>query len=260
VAVPILVGTSGWQYDDWREPFYAGVPQRRWFEHVLTAFRTVELNVSFYRLPRAETFAGWRERSPADALIAVKASRYLTHVKRLRDPEPSVRLLMERAAGLGRKLGPVLVQLPPDLRADPTGLEQTLAAFPPGVQVAVEPRHESWWTDEVRSVLTARGAALVWADRRQRPVTPTWRTASWGYLRMHEGTSARHPGYTRGGLSRWVSAIADTFADNENVFVYFNNDPGCSAVRDAVTFAGLVGAAGRTVSRVPPLPGRPARS
>ncbi len=112
----VLIGTSGWQYASWKEPYYAGVPQRRWFEHLLTGFRTVELNVSFYRLPKRETFAGWRERSPADAVVTVKASRYLTHIKRLRDPGPSVALLMERAGALGAKLGPVLVQLPLDLR------------------------------------------------------------------------------------------------------------------------------------------------
>src|SRR4051794_39031061 len=127
--MPVIVGTSGWQYADWRHRLYEGVAQKRWFEHLLSVFATVELNVSFYRLPKLEVFQGWRERSPADAVIAVKASRYLTHIKRLRDPAPSVAMLMERAAPLGGKLGPVLVQLPPDLRADADALDETLRAF-----------------------------------------------------------------------------------------------------------------------------------
>src|SRR4051794_5681117 len=118
----VLIGTSGWQYASWKEPYYGRTPQRRWYERILTDFRTVELNVSFYRLPKRETFAGWCERAPSDAVVTVKASRYLTHVKRLRDPGPSVALLMERASALGSRLGPVLVQLPPDLAAAPEAL------------------------------------------------------------------------------------------------------------------------------------------
>src|SRR6188472_1703183 len=116
--MPVLIGTSGWQYESWRHRFHDHVPQRRWFEHTLEHFRTVELNVTFYRLPPAATFAGWRTRSPDDAVIAVKASRYLTHIRRLREPQEPVARLMGRAAELGPKLGPVLVQLPPDMRAD----------------------------------------------------------------------------------------------------------------------------------------------
>ncbi len=253
-GVGFLVGTSGWQYADWREPFYAGVAQRRWFEHVLTAFRTVELNVSFYRLPKAEVFAGWRERSPADAIVTVKASRYLTHVKRLRDPGPSVQMLMERAGRLGPKLGPILVQLPPDLPVDTEGLAATLGAFPPGVRVAVEPRHDSWWCDEVRDVLVRHGAALVWADRKQRPLTPLWRTADWGYLRLHEGCADPWPFYRQPALDGWVERLAGTWPDTADVFVYFNNDPGCAAVHDAVHFAAAARDAGRSVSRVPDHP------
>src|SRR3954453_21891164 len=112
----VVVGTSGWQYRDWRGRYYAkGVPQNRWFEQIMRDFRTVELNVTFYRLPRVEVFAGWHERSPADAVITVKASRYLTHVKRLRDPQPSVDMLLDRIRPLREKLGPILIQLPPDL-------------------------------------------------------------------------------------------------------------------------------------------------
>lgn len=251
--MPLLVGTSGWQYAHWRTSFYVGVPQRRWFEYVLAGFQTVELNVSFYRLPARETFVGWHDRSPADAVITVKASRYLTHIKRLRDPGPSVTLLMERAGGLAEKMGPVLVQLPPDLTVDAAALDATLAAFGGGVRIAVEPRHASWFVDDVQAVLSAHGAALIWADRRSRPIAPLWRTAGWGYVRLHEGAAAPWPRYGKAALQSWVERIAAVYDDTEDVFVYFNNDPGEAALVDAVAFAQAAQQAGRTVTRVPDL-------
>jgi uncharacterized protein YecE (DUF72 family) len=250
--VTVLIGTSGWQYKDWRHRYYAkGVPQNRWFEQIMRDFRTVELNVTFYRLPKAEVFAGWHDRSPADAIISVKASRYLTHVKRLRDPQPSVDMLMDRIGPLREKLGPILVQLPPDLPADVDALDATLSAFPPNTRIAVEPRHASWWTDAVRRCLTRHNAALCWADR-SGPITPSWRTADWGYLRFHEGAAEPWPFYSPDELDAWVRTIIDVFPDDRtDVFAYFNNDPGCAAVDNAITFAERVEAHGRTHSRVP---------
>jgi len=182
----------------------------------------------------------------------VKASRYLTHIRRLREPAEPVARLMDRANGLGAKLGPVLLQLPPDLKADPAALEETLGCFPDGVRLAVEPRHPSWWTDDVRRVLTERGAALCWADRKARPVTPLWRTTDWGYLRLHEGAAQVWPFYGRRSLLTWAERVASAYADREDVFVYFNNDPGCAAVDNAITFGREVRRLGRSASRVPP--------
>jgi uncharacterized protein YecE (DUF72 family) len=204
----MFVGTSGWQYDHWRGRFYpAGLAQSRWLEYYADAFATVEVNNAFYRLPERTTFAGWQRRTPEDFVVAVKMSRYLTHIRRLRDPDEPVARFLDRAAGLGSKLGPVLIQLPPSLRAEPETLDAVLARFPSGVRVAVEPRHDSWWTPAVREVLTRRGAALCWADRRCRPITPTWRTADFGYLRLHEGRARPDPGTARGrcapGSSGW---------------------------------------------------------
>ena len=171
------------------------LPQRRWLEHYAAQFATVENNGTFYRLPTPEVFASWRERVPGDFVMTVKASRYLTHIRRLRDPADPVRRLLAAAAGLGGRLGPVLLQLPPDLRAEPELLRECLRQFPAAIRVAVEPRHESWWTDEVRDVLAARDAALCWADRKGSAVTPLWRTAGWGYLRLHEGDAEPWPSY-----------------------------------------------------------------
>ena len=157
----VWVGTSGWQYRDWRGTFYPlDVPQRRWLEYYASQFATVENNGTFYRLPSRETFAGWRERVGDGFVMTVKASRYLTHVRRLRDPAEPVRRLLDAAAGLGDRLGPLLLQLPPDLQAAPRLLDECLLQFPPEIRVAVEPRHESWWTGDVRDVLAARNAAL----------------------------------------------------------------------------------------------------
>ncbi|TDB79986.1 DUF72 domain-containing protein [Micromonospora sp. KC721] len=246
-----LVGTSGWQYRDWRDRCYpATLPQRLWLEHFATRFATVEVNNAFYRLPERETFAAWRARTPADFCVAVKMSRNLTHVRRLREPAEPVARFLDRATALGDRLGPVLVQLPPTLPADADALDATLRLFPADVRVAVEPRHRSWWTDEVRRVLEGRRAALVWADRLGRPVTPLWRTTDFGYLRLHEGRARPWPRYGRTALATWVRRLGAAFDDTEPAYVYFNNDPGGAAVLDAVAFAALARRAGRPVSRV----------
>ncbi|XVQ13484.1 DUF72 domain-containing protein [Spirillospora sp. CA-255316] len=241
--MPLLVGTSGWQYADWRDVLYpAGVPQRLWLERYAECFPTVENNAAFYRLPRGETFEAWRDRTPEGFVMAVKASRFLTHIKRLKDPAEPVRRLMGVARGLGRRLGPVLLQLPPTLRADPVLLSECLGRFPSGVRVTVEPRHETWWTDETRAVLERHGAALCWADRLGRPVTPLWRTADWGYMRFHEGAATPWPKYGDRALASWARRITETWGPGEDVYAYFNNDPGGAAVRDAVRFAAAAGA------------------
>jgi uncharacterized protein YecE (DUF72 family) len=258
--MPVLVGTSGWQYRDWRGVLYPpGLPQRSWLEHYASQYATVENNGSFYRLPTIETFASWRARTPDGFVMAVKASRYLTHVRRLRDAaEPTGRLL-SAAAGLGDRLGPVLLQLPPNFPADPGALDDCLrefARFPMastargsrGVRVAVECRHDSWWSDEVRELLARHNAALCWADRLGHPITPLWRTADWGYLRFHEGAAQPWPRYGERALGSWVGRITETWPDDVDVFVFFNNDPGGAAIYDAAAFASLVRQAGRQVS------------
>jgi uncharacterized protein YecE (DUF72 family) len=243
----VLAGTSGWQYRDWRGVLYPpGVAQARWLEHYAARYPVVENNGTFYRLPAAATFAAWRDRVPEGFLMAVKASRYLTHVRRLRDPAEPVKRLLHAAAGLGDRLGPVLLQLPPDFRAAPDTLDACLrefARFPaariPGgrVRVAVELRHESWWTEQTRQVLTRHGAALCWADRRGRPVSPLWRTADWGYLRFHEGAAQPWPRYGHQALAHWADRAAQAWPGPADVFAFFNNDQGGAAVRDADVFA-----------------------
>ena len=248
----VVIGTSGWQYRDWRGRFYPQrLAQRLWLEHYCRYFETVESNAAFYRLPELDTFVSWRERTPPGFRWAVKASRYLTHIKRLREPAEPVARLMGRAEGLGPKLDAVLLQLPPTLQADPDLLRECLAQFPPGTRVAVEPRHVSWWTDDVRALLERYGAALCWADRDERPIAPLWRTADWTYLRFHTGAAQPWPRYRPETLQLWAERLAATWTDDEDAYVYFNNDPGGAAVVDAVVFAQAVRDTGRTTTRVP---------
>ncbi|MEU5086915.1 DUF72 domain-containing protein [Streptomyces sp. NPDC021356] len=250
----LFVGTSGWQYKDWRGVLYPqDCPVRRWLEEYAAAFATVEVNNAFYRLPSRETFETWRERLPPGFVVAVKASRYLTHVKRLKDPGEPVHRLMAHAFGLGDRLGPVLLQLPPTLRADAGLLDACLACFPPGTRVAVEPRHESWWTPPVRAVLEERGAALCWADVHGRPVTPLWTTTGWGYVRFHVGRARAWPHYGRRSLETWADRIATAWpaGRDTDVYAYFNNDPTAAAVQDATAFAHAAHRAGLAPTRTP---------
>ena len=258
--MPLWIGTSGWQYAHWRGKLYPrGLPTTRWFERYVEAFDTVELNVTFYRQPKPAVFEGWARRAPEGFLFAVKASRFLTHIRRLREPEDSVERLLEGATRLGPHLGPILVQLPPDLAVDPERLERTLAAFPRDVRVAVEPRHSSWFTDEVRSILERHGAALCWADRR-RPVTPadpSWATARWGYVRFHSGRSMPPGCYGADALETWRRRITDGWPADRDVFLYWNNDHRGCAPRDAARFAGLARDARLVVTRAPDPAGLP---
>jgi uncharacterized protein YecE (DUF72 family) len=230
--VTTLVGTSGWHYDDWRGSVYpAGMPAGQWLAHVAAELPTVELNNTFYRLPDRAAFEAWAAQVPRGFVFAVKASRYLTHIRRLRDPSEPVARLLARAEGLGGTCGPFLVQLPPNLTADVDALERTLRAFG-GRRVAVELRHPSWHRDDVRKVLESRGAACCWADRKGR-LAPRWKTADWGYLRFHEGRASPRPCYGRAALIHAADEIKAAFAPSEDVFAYFNNDALACAVRNA---------------------------
>ncbi len=150
----VIIGTSGWQYADWRGRLYPrGLAQKEWLTYYSSRFQSVEVNNVFYRLPEKVTFEHWAAATPKDFEFSLKASRYLTHVLRLSKPTEPVRRLLGRSSGLGHKVGPVLLQLPANFHADPARLASTLNAFPPSVRVAFEPRHESWYTDEVTDIL-----------------------------------------------------------------------------------------------------------
>jgi uncharacterized protein YecE (DUF72 family) len=226
----VHVGTSGWQYRDWRGRLYpSGLPQSEWLAHFSQVFETVEVNNSFYRLPERETFERWRHQTPEGFVVAVKASRYITHIRRLRDARDGVDLLWQRALGLGPRLGPVLFQLPPRFPVELPRLEDLLGGLPAGMRAAFEFRDASWYTKEVHALLDRAGCALVWPDRPGvRADLPC--TGGWAYVRFHQGRRAA-PDYDRRKLRRWADRIAAL--DATEVFAYFNNDTGGAAVRDA---------------------------
>ena len=246
----VHIGTSGWQYASWRERFYPrGVAQRLWLPYYAERFSCVEVNNTFYNLPESQTFRNWREATPTDFEFVLKASRYLTHVRRLREPEDSVRLFMERSRPLRRRTAAVLLQLPPRFHVDVARLRQTLRAFPRTLRIAVEFRDHTWFTDEVRELLARRNVALCRADRQGACSEPDWRTADWMYVRFHEGDGTPAPCYRRRTLAGWAARIAASAPRVGDVYVFFNNDPLACAVRNATEFAQACTAHGLEVTR-----------
>lgn len=235
----LRIGTSGWQYPYWKEAFYpAAIPQARWLEYYATRFSTVEVNNTFYRLPPAETFASWAARTPDDFVIAMKASRFLTHMKRLREPEEPVGRMMERIEPLGSKLGPILLQLPPNFKIDLDAIDAALSCFPRGVKVAVEQRNPTWFVEEYADVLRRHNAASCIAVSPDRD-TPVWRTADWGYARFHEGQKRPFTTYGKKTLSTWADRLGELFSDAP-LFVYFDNDTNACAPRNAKTLLSIM--------------------
>lgn len=248
----LWIGTSGWQYRHWRQRLYPkGVPERRWLEHYADRFRTVEVNNTFYHLPPRSTFEGWAERTPADFVMALKMSGYLTHTHRLRDPEQPIQTFLDRARPLGDKLGPILLQLPPQMRAD-VGLLRAALRLLASHRVAVEPRHDSWFTGGLRSVLEEEGAALCFADSPVRR-SPLWRTAGFGFVRFHAGLGRPPTCYRPAALRGHLERLMNTFHRNDDVFCFFNNDSNGCAPRDAVVFAGIAAGEGLWTTRTPDL-------
>jgi uncharacterized protein YecE (DUF72 family) len=234
----IRVGTSGWQYPSWKGGFYPeGLPMRAWLRHYAGQFSVVEVNNSFYQLPREITFDRWHAETPDGFVFAVKASRYITHIRRLRDCKDSVDLFWSRANRLGSKLGPVLFQLPPTLRADPELLAEFLRILPRDMKPAFEFRHNSWRGDDVRALLDRSGAAWVLADRPGGRVTPVV-TGGWSYVRFHQGQQS-HPAYRRSKLRTWAGRLAKLPA--RETYVFFNNDELAAAPADAATLVALLG-------------------
>jgi uncharacterized protein YecE (DUF72 family) len=226
----IYIGTSGWQYDDWRGRFYPReLPKSEWLAYFSARFPTVEVNNTFYRLPGEDAFVRWRRQSVPGFVVTVKASRYVTHILRMRGAKEATRLFWTRCRRLGGKLGPVLFQFPPRFGADHDRLRAFCRDLPGAMRAAFEFRDPSWYGAETYEILDAAGAALVLADRPGARV-PEVVCGGWSYVRFHQG-SKLGPGYPAAKLRRWAERIAGTAA--ADVYVYFNNDTGGAAVRDA---------------------------
>jgi uncharacterized protein YecE (DUF72 family) len=233
------VGTSGYVYPHWRKVFYPPrLPPREWLPFYARRFATVELNNSFYRLPSKAAFRAWRAQVDDEFVFAVKGSRFLTHLKRLKTPGPPLDRLFRRVRPLGPTLGPVLFQLPAQFHANPPRLARFLRALGrqrlvPGVRAALEVRHASWLTPDVFDLLRKANVALCFHDARLRPVTEPV-TADFVYLRRH-GTAPRYRGsYTEAMLAADARRISEWLDAGLDVYVYFNNDGGGAAVRNAL--------------------------
>ncbi len=231
------VGTSGWNYRHWRHTFYPeGVAMKRWLPYYADHFDTVEVNATFYGLPKAETVTKWAAAVPDDFRFAVKVSRYMTHTKRLLDPAEGWERLLTTMKLLGPKLAVFLAQLPPRFTPDAERLDRFLAAAPDGVPIAVEVRDERWFVDEVAAVLAAHQAALVWSDF-PGIAAPEWVTAPFLYVRRH-GSATRYAGEYGPRRLRPLANRLAAFAGP--TWCYFNNDEGGGAIRDAAALKALL--------------------
>ena len=232
----IRIGCSGWNYEHWRNGvFYPPrLPPRRWLDFYAQHFDTVEVNATFYRLPTEQAVANWVRESPSGFLFAVKMSRYVTHIKRLRELPPSLELFYSRIRPLAGspKLGPVLWQLPATFRRDDERLAEALRALPTG-RHCFEFRHDSWFADDVYELLRRHRVALVIGDTPRYPFQAHELTADWTFIRFHHGTRGRHSNYSERELEEWAQRI-EGWARSADVYAYFNNDRNGYAVRNGL--------------------------
>jgi uncharacterized protein YecE (DUF72 family) len=240
MAAEIRIGTSGWHYKHWKGPFYEpDLPVSKMLAAYLQRFDTVEINNTFYRLPAETALVSWRDSTPANFRFAVKGSRYLTHMKKLADPEPGLAKFLSCVTILGRKLGPILFQLPPFLEAKPERLEAFLAAVPHSLRCTFEFRHPGWHTAEIYELLRRYNAAfcIFDIDGFQSPVVVT---ADFAYIRLH-GPGGRYQGsYSHASLRRWAEQIREWLKRLKAVYVYFDNDQSGYAPQNAFELKKLV--------------------
>ncbi len=235
----IAIGTSGWNYAHWKGLFYLeDLPASEWLEFYSRHFRTVELNVTFYRMPRETTVRRWVSATPEDFIFSVKMNRRITHRHRLSDAEAALKTFLEMIAGFGRKLGVVLIQLPPSLRFDPDRVEgflRELRRESPRIRYALEPRHRTWLQEEAYAVLRRYEIALCQADSGGRYPTADVVTAPFVYLRFHGPGALYASTYEETQLRAIAERIRAWHAEGLDVYAYFNNDFHGYAVANART-------------------------
>jgi uncharacterized protein YecE (DUF72 family) len=241
----VHVGCSGWVYKHWRGIFYPeGLPQKRWFERYSEEFDTVEINASFYRLPLESTFDSWREKAPPGFRYAVKANRFITHMKKLAGCDEEVDRFIGLARRLEQTLGPILYQLPPSLHKDLPRLEAFLKRLPGDIEHVVEFRHKSWYDEDVLALLDRYGAGFVAHDLKGLK-SPRWASGRTAYVRFH-GSGGKYWGrYSNEALLDWTDWIAEQARRCGSCWCYFNNDIHGHAIEDARTLKSMTGQIGR---------------
>lgn len=227
-----FIGTSGWSYDHWKGVFYpAGLPKTGWLDYYARAFSTVEVNATFYRRIRESTFEKWRLITPKEFIMAVKADRFITHIRMLKQVEESLRIFLSSVRSLKEKLGPILFQLPPSLAYDPDVLDGFCSIMPSDNRYAIEARHGTWTKDNVLSALKDRNIAWCISDSAGRFPCREAVTADFIYVRLHGPGSLYASDYTDKELESWAQKIVSWGCD---AYVYFNNDFSGYALKNAM--------------------------
>lgn len=241
MAAEIRIGTSGYHYKDWVGRYYPeGMKSHQMLAHYLRDFDTVELNNTFYQLPNESTFDAWRDNTPRDFLYAVKGSRFITHMIKLKDAQRGLTNFMPRAERLGAKLGPILWQLPPGWKVNVERLEEFLSLLPKKHRYTFELRNETWMTDAVLEVLKKHNAAFCIYELAGYQ-SPLEMTADWTYVRLHGPTSFKYQGsYSDEQLAEWADRIRAWSRKMKAVYVYFDNDDSAYAVDNAIALKRMV--------------------
>jgi len=236
----IHIGTSGFSYGHWEGTFYPdGIKPSGYLDYYLKHFRTVEINNSFYHLPQEKTFAAWRDSVPDDFVFAVKASRFITHMKKLSEPKKSIKLFFDRVSALGKKCGPVLFQLPPRWHCNIERLSDFLKALPKCYKYAFEFRDVTWCNNDVTNLLQKYNAAFCIYDLSGY-TSPRFVTADFAYIRLHGPDRPYAGSYSEKELKEWAVFIKKCYNDGKDVFCYFNNDEWGYAPKDALRLMRLI--------------------
>ena len=232
-APRIRVGCSGWIYRHWKDDFYAGQPQRAWFDHYAGQFDTVEINASFYRTPTPAMWDGWRDKAPPGFRYAVKANRFLTHLKKLSGVEDATAQFLDLARALGPTLGPILYQLPPNMKRNPERLGAFLALLPTDLEHVVEFRSADWYDSEILGLLDDHGVGFVAHDLVGRP-SPRWASGRTAYVRFH-GTGGKYVGrYSAEQMEDWARWLIEQRVAGRSAWAFFNNDIHGHSIHDAL--------------------------
>jgi uncharacterized protein YecE (DUF72 family) len=237
-----FIGTSGWNYDGWRDDFYAGVKRKDWLRFCAERFTAIEVNATFYRLQSKETFQRWRDETPAGFRFAIKANRYLTHNKKLADPLPAIRIERDRATGLGDKLAAVVWQLPHNFHKNIERLKGFARALSRWRRPrhAIEFRHPSWFDDEVAACLGAHGIAVCQSDAADWPLWDAV-TTDMMYVRLHGHDVTYASNYSDRELRAWGAKVRRWRREGRDVHVYFDNDAFGAAPLNALRLLELIG-------------------
>jgi len=239
--IKCFIGTSGWNYGHWTGKFYPeDLPKTKWFAYYHERFDTVELNTSFYHLPKKTTFEKWYNESPDNFIFSIKASRYITHVKKLNEPEEPVKRFFSSAEGIKDKAGVILFQLPPGMKYDNTKLVSILETLPKNYKYTFEFRNNTWWNDQAYDILRKYNIAFCLFELAGQ-VTPRIITADYIYIRLH-GPDGKYSGsYPDNTLADWASEFKKWISEGKEVYCYFDNDDSAFAVYNALTLKKMVG-------------------